>query len=67
MKPKIIAVFVVALLTLSVVATGVAAISQAVAEDPGASSTALGSYGNEAAEEGDSDLTHAFKLVCPFH
>jgi len=55
---------------LSIVATAVAAISQAVSEQPGASSVALGSYTNQI---GDTDndnqggLAGAFFKVCPFH
>ncbi len=69
MKPKIAAILVVGILTLSIVATAVAAISQAVAEQPGASSVALGSYTNQIGDT-DSDhsgLTNAFFRVCPFH
>ncbi len=70
MKPKLVAILVVGILTLSVVATAVAAISQAVAEDPGASSLALGSYSftSEIGEDSDhNNLTNAFFRVCPFH
>jgi hypothetical protein len=68
MKPKLVAIFVVGILTLSIVATAVAAISQAVAEDPGASSIALGSYVNEIGDTEDhGGLTTAFFRVCPFH
>lgn len=68
MKPKLVAILVVGLLTLSIVATAVAAISQAVAEEPGASSLALGSYTNEIGDtNGDNRLTSAFFKVCPFH
>jgi len=68
MKPKLAAILVIGILTLSIVATGVAAIGQAVAEQPGASSVALGSYTNEV---GDTDDRGAVKgtlfRVCPFH
>ena len=69
MKPKIAAILVVGVLTLSIVATAVAAISQAVAEQPGASSIALGSYTNQIGDtnEDRSGLTSAFFRVCPFH
>ena len=68
MKPKLVAILVVGILTLSIVATAVAAIGQAVAEDPGASSLALGSYTNDIGDSNDhSGLTAAFFKVCPFH
>ena len=68
MKPKIAAILVVGILTLSIVATAVAAIGQAVSETPGASSVALGSYTNEIGDTEDrSGLTNAFFKVCPFH
>ena len=68
MKPKLAAIFVIGILTLSIVATGVAAISQAVADDPGSSSIALGSYTNEIGDTNDHNgLTAAFFKVCPFH
>ena len=53
---------------MSIVATAVAAIGQAVSETPGASSVALGSYTNEIGDTEDrSGLTNAFFKVCPFH
>ncbi len=68
MKPKIAAILVIGILSLSIVATAVAAIGQAVAEQPGASSVALGSYTNEIGDTEDrSGLTNAFFKVCPFH
>ncbi len=68
MKPKLVAILVVGLLTLSIAATAVAAIGQALSEDPGASSLALGSYTNEIGDTNErSGLTNAFFKVCPFH
>ncbi|MCH8989555.1 MAG: hypothetical protein IIA92_12205 [Chloroflexi bacterium] len=68
MKPKLVAIFVVGILSLSIIATAVAAIGQAVAEEPGASSVALGSYTNDIGDtNGRSGLTAAFFKVCPFH
>ena len=69
MKPKIIAVLVVGILTLSVIATGVAAIGQAVAKEPGAASTKLVNNANDSDNSGDDNnaLVSTFKLVCPFH
>lgn len=68
MKPKLVAILVVGLLSISIVATAVAAISQAVSEEPGASSLALGSYSNEIGEsKDDSRAVSTFKLICPFH
>ena len=68
MKPKLVAILVVGILSLSIVATAVAAIGQAVAEEPGASSVALGSYNNGIGGADDrGGLTGAFFKVCPFH
>lgn len=68
MKPKLVAILVVGLLSLSIAATAVAAISQAVSEDPGASSVALGNYTNEIGDtEEHGRLAGAFFKVCPFH
>ncbi len=68
MKPKIAAILVIGILSLSIVATAVAAIGQAVSDTPGASSVALGSYTNEIGDTEDrSGLTNAFFKVCPFH
>ena len=68
MKPKLVAILVVGILTFSIVATAVATIGQAVSEDPGASSLALNSYTNEIGDTDDHNaVTNAFFKVCPFH
>ena len=69
MRPKLAAIFVIGLLTLSIIGTAVAAISQAVTEEPGASRVALGNYTNQIGETADDDkrTTTAFRFVCPFH
>ena len=68
MKPKFVAILVVGLLSVSIAATAVAAIGQAVSNDPGASSLALGSYTNEIGDTNErSGLTGVFFRVCPFH
>ncbi len=68
MKPKIIAVLVIGILTLSVIATGVAAIGQAVGDEPGAVSTALVHQADDSDGSGnDNALVSTFKLICPFH
>jgi hypothetical protein len=56
-------------LTLSIIGTAVAAISQAVTEEPGASSVASGNYTNQIGETANDDkrATTAFRFVCPFH
>ena len=72
MKAKIIGVAVLALLLLSIVATGVGAVSQVGNLTPGsgATGTALAQY-NTPPEELDageeSTLYSAFTFVCPFH
>jgi hypothetical protein len=72
MRPKLAAIFVIGLLTLSIIGTAVAAISQAVTEEPGASSVASGNYTNQIGQIGenandDKRATTAFRFVCPFH
>ena len=68
MKPKLVAILVVGILSLSIAATAVAAISQAVADEPGASSLALGGYTNQTGEtDGRGGVSGAFFRVCPFH
>jgi hypothetical protein len=68
MKPNLAAILVIGILTLSIVATGMAAIGQAVAEQPGASSAALGGYTNEIGDTDDhGTVKGTFFRVCPFH
>ena len=69
MKPKIAAVLVIGLLTMSIVGTGIAAVSQAVAEQPDSSRVALGNYTSKIGETGTdtSGVKGAFFRVCPFH
>ena len=69
MKPKIAAVLVIGLLTMSIVGTGIAAVSQAVAEQPDSSRVALGNYTIQIGETGNdnSGVKGAFFRVCPFH
>ena len=67
MKPKIIAVLVVVILSLSVIATAVAAIGQAVGDKPGAVSTALVSQAAGSQSSDNNALASTFKLICPFH
>jgi len=69
MKPKIAAILVIGLLTLSIVATGIAAVTQAVSEEPGSSSVAMGSYTDQLGEtdDGEGSIKGAFFRVCPFH
>ena len=68
MKPKLAAILVISLLTLSIVGTAVAAISQAVSEEPGTSSVALVTSTNQiGSAHGESSAKGAFKFICPFH
>ena len=69
MKPKIAAILVIGLLTMSIVGTGIAAVSQAVAEQPESSRVALGNYTVQINETdtGNSRVKGAFFRVCPFH
>ena len=68
MKPKLAAILVIGLLTLSIVGTAVAAITQAVAEEPAISSVTLGSYTNQIGKtQEENTATSALRFVCPFH
>ena len=69
MKPKIAAILVIGLLTMSIVGTGIAAVSQAVSKQPESSRVALGSYTSQIGETGNGDrgVKGAFFRVCPFH
>ena len=69
MKPKIAAILVIGLLTMSIVGTGIAAVSQAVAEQPESSRVALGNYTVQINETDtdNSGVKGAFFRVCPFH
>ena len=69
MKPKIAAILVIGLLPISIVGTGIAAVSQAVAAQPEPSGIALGSYSSQIGEigNGNSGVKGAFFRVCPFH
>lgn len=67
MKPQIIAVLIVGILALSVIATGVASIRQAVADQPSASNAALVNGLTENDDDYDSSIVSSFKLICPFH
>ena len=63
MSPKFVAILVLAILSVSIVVTGAAAISAAQGTgqyQPFASPSAEQS-------EGDSALVSSFKFICPFH
>ena len=66
-KNKLIAAAVIVLLVLSVVATGLAAVSDVSSDRPGAASTAL--VGGTVDEDADDEnlTVQSFKWVCPFH
>ena len=68
-KPKIAAILVIGLLTASIVGTGIAAVTQAIADEHGTSSLALGSFANQNGEtnRGEDGVKGAFFRVCPFH
>ena len=63
MKPKVAAIIVITILTISMVLTVVAAVDQAVRDE----STAIGSSQQAGQDSGDSALVRSFKFVCPFH
>ena len=66
-KNKLIAAAVIVLLVLSVVATGLAAVSDVSSDRSGAASTALA--GGTVDEDADDEniAVQSFKWVCPFH
>ena len=69
MKPKIAAILVIGLLTASIVGSAIAAVTQAVAEEPGTSSAALPNYTYQIGEpdDGEGGMKGTFFRVCPFH
>jgi hypothetical protein len=67
LKNKLIAAAVIVLLVLSVVATGLAAVSDVSSDRPGAASTALAGSAGDAESDGENVAVQSFKWVCPFH
>ena len=82
MRPKLAAILVAGILTVSMVVTAAAAVGQVVngdSDSPGSAQgqygprLADGSFGNETGGNGtgegsrDNTLARTFKLVCPFH
>lgn len=69
MKAKILGIVVIGGLTLSMVVTGVAAVSQAVNAEsaPPAEENMLLRRSQTEPGEKDNALVHSFKFVCPFH
>ena len=63
MNPKIAAILVMAMLSVSIVVTGVAAIAAA----QGTSQPQLADSTTGELNEDDGALVRSFKLVCPFH
>ena len=77
MRPKLVAILVVGILTVSLVVTAVAAVGQVVNGDSDGPRSDQGVYGPRPADETgkggagegskDTALVRTFKLVCPFH
>ena len=69
MKAKILGIVVISGLTLSMIVTGVAAVTQAVNAETSAAQPEQRMLlrGQEAATEQDGALLHSLKFVCPFH
>ena len=63
MSPKLAAILVLAILSVSIVVTGAAAISTAQGSDQ--YQPVVRPSGEQS--EGDSTLMNTFKFVCPFH
>ena len=69
MKAKILGIVVISGLTLSMIATGVAAVSQAVNADISStqSEQLVLQRGQAASTDQDGALISSLKFVCPFH
>ncbi len=65
MKAKILGIVVISGLTLSMIVTGVAAVSEAVNAD--ASSTQPEQRGQAVTTDQDGAVLSSLKFVCPFH
>lgn len=63
MSPKLAAILVLAILSVSILVTGVAAISAGQGVEP--YQTVASQSGEQS--EGESALVNSFKFVCPFH
>ena len=63
MPPKLVAILVLAILSVSIVVTGAAAISAAQGADQ--YQPAARPSGEQS--EGDGALVSTFKFICPFH
>ncbi len=63
MSPKLVAILVLAILSVSIVVTGAAAIS--AAQGTGQSEPVARLSAEQS--EGDSVLMGSFKFICPFH
>ena len=63
MKPKLVAIIVITVLTLSMVFSVAAAVNQAVTGE----STTVGPSQQADQDSGDGTLVQSFKLICPFH
>ncbi len=69
MKAKILGLVVISGLTLSMIVTGVAAVTQAVNAETSATQPEqlVLRQGQAAPTEQDGALLHSLKFVCPFH
>ena len=69
MKAKILGIVVISGLTLSMIVTGVAAVSQAVNAESSASSSEqlVLQRGQATPSDQDGALLSSLKFVCPFH
>ena len=69
MKTRILGIAVIATLTLSLVATAVGAVTQAVNEQPSnPGEDRFASQVNDNNQQSDESLLHnTFTFVCPFH
>ena len=62
-KPKVVAIIVITILTLSMVLSVVAAVDQAISGE----SAGVGFSRQAGQDSGDGGLVSSFKFICPFH
>jgi hypothetical protein len=69
MKAKILGIVVISGLTLSMIVTGVAAVTQAVNADTSTNQPDQPAWGRMVDDTSDKDgaLLSSLKFVCPFH
>lgn len=69
MKPKIAAIAIIGILTLSMALIAAVAVGQVVSGDISGTGGAASNQTSAGTDRGpeDSTLFHTFRLICPFH